>query len=230
MTKLLKNSTTVTIARSRIKFAPYNPRKRDPKIVEALKKNLKKVGFLGGIVWNIRTGNLVGGHKRIEAMDMIYGYDGNPENDYEVKVEQVDLDEKTEIEQNIFLNNKRVQGEMDYELLAVVLPKIDIENTGLVPYDIQLVTAMVPDYKLGDNAKVKSDLTELKQDYEERKANTKALKKEIRAGIAGRQTPTHFTVTFDTYEKKAGFLESYGINGDTIFIKGEEFKEKVMTE
>jgi hypothetical protein len=226
----LKNSETVTIARSQIKFAAYNPWKRDPKIVEALRKNLKKVGFLGGIVWNVRSGNLVGGHKRIEAMDIIFGYDGKPENDYEVKVEKVDLDEKTEIEQNIFLNNKRVQGEMDYELLAVVLPKVEIANTGLIPYDLQLVSAMVPDFKLGSNAKVKTDLTELKQDYEERKAKTKALKKEIREQSLERQTPTHFTVTFETYEQKAAFLESYGINGDTIFIKGEEFNQKITAE
>lgn len=231
MTKQLKQSETKTIARSQINFAPYNPRKRDPKIVEALKKNLKKVGFLGGIVWNIRSGNLVGGHKRIEAMDMIYGYDPlKDETDYEVKVEVVDLDEQTEIEQNIFLNNKRVQGEMDYELLSVVLPKINVENTGLVAYDIQLIQAVKPDFKLGTNEKQKTDLTELKKDYEERKADTKALKKSIKAGIAEKQTPTHFTVTFNTYEEKASFLEAYGINGDTIFIKGEEFANKVMAE
>lgn len=80
----LKQSETITIKRSKINFAAYNPRKKDKKVVEALKKNFKKVGFLGGIQWNSITGNLIGGHKRTEALDLIYDYDGTPEKDYDV--------------------------------------------------------------------------------------------------------------------------------------------------
>lgn len=223
----IKESETVIIKRSQITFAPYNPRKRDPKIVEALKKNMKKVGYLGGIVWNKETGNLVGGHKRIEAMDLIYSYDGSTEKDYDVKVEQVMLDPKTEKEQNIFLNNRRVQGEMDYELLAEILPEIEIENTGLVDYDLQIIESVSPNFISGRNDIIKNDNVELKAEYEQRKEATKQLKKDIKNSIGDKQTPSYFTVTFASYEDKAAFLESYGLNGDTVFIKGEDFAEKI---
>jgi len=220
----IKQSETVIIKRSQINFAVYNPRKVNPKVVEELKRNFKAVGYLGGIVFNKTTGNLVGGHKRIEAMDMIYNY---PTNDYDIKVEQVELDEKTEKEQNIFLNNKRVQGEMDYELLAVILPDIDIANTGLTDYDIQLIETIVPNFTLGSNEEIISDLQDLKQDNGEKKAHVKELKKQLHKNNADNQTPSYFTVTFKNYQDKAEFLEGLGINGDDVFITGEKFIEKV---
>lgn len=223
----IKTSDTITISRSKIQFAPYNPRKKDPKIVEALKKNLKKVGYLGGIVWNEETGNLVGGHKRVEAMDLIYSYDGTTDKDYEIKVEKVSMDPKTEKEQNIFLNNKRVQGEMDYELLADILPEIDIDATGLDNYDLQIIESIVPSFDMGRNEVIKNDSKELAQDYEAHKAATKQLKQEIKNGISEKQTPSYFTVTFANYDDKAGFLEQYGIDGDTVFIKGEDLQKAI---
>ena len=81
----IKQSESIIIKRSKINFAPYNPRKEDKKVVEELKKNFKRVGFLGGICWNETTGNLVGGHKRLQALDLIYKYDGTNEKDYETK-------------------------------------------------------------------------------------------------------------------------------------------------
>ena len=101
----IKQSETVFIKRSQVNFAAYNPRKANPKVVDALKKNFKKVGFMGGIKWNETTGNLIGGHKRTEALDLIHGYDGTENTDYEIKVEKIQLTEKQEKEQNIFLNN-----------------------------------------------------------------------------------------------------------------------------
>lgn len=223
----IKTSDTIIIKRSKIQFAPYNPRKKDPKVVEALKRNLKKVGYLGGIVWNEETGNLVGGHKRVEAMDLIYNYDGTTDKDYEIKVEKVIMDPKTEKEQNIFLNNKRVQGEMDYEMLAEILPEIDIDATGLDDYDLQIIESIVPSFDMGHNEVIKNDSKELAKDYEAHKAATKQLKQEIKNGISEKQTPSYFTVTFANYDDKAGFLERFGIDGDTVFIKGEDLQKAI---
>ena len=41
----------------------------------------------------------VSGHKRVQTLDIINNYDGTPETDYEIKVEAVELDDKTEREQ-----------------------------------------------------------------------------------------------------------------------------------
>lgn len=218
----IKQSETVIIKRSQISFAPYNPRKKDKKVVEALKRNFKKVGFLGGIQWNATTGNLIGGHKRTEALDLVYDYDGTDETDYDIKVEKIELTEKQEKEQNIFLNNKRVQGEMDYEMMAVLVQEIDIEEAGLDNYDINIIESIVPDFNFGDNKKIKEDIEDTRT-TQEKKDNIKDLKKNIKNGISNNQQVSYFVVTFKNYDDKAEFLEGIGINGDDIYITGEKF-------
>lgn len=222
----IKQSETVIIKRSQISFAPYNPRKKDKKVVEALKRNFKKVGFLGGIQWNATTGNLIGGHKRTEALDLVYDYDGTDETDYDIKVEKIELTEKQEKEQNIFLNNKRVQGEMDYEMMAVLVQEIDIEEAGLDNYDINIIESIVPDFNFGDNKKIKEDIEDTRT-TQEKKDNIKDLKKNIKNGISNNQQVSYFVVTFKNYDDKAEFLEGIGINGDDIYITGEKFVSRL---
>jgi len=217
----IKQSETVFIKRSQVSFAPYNPRKKNPKVINELKKNFKKVGFLGGIIWNETSGNLVGGHKRVEALDLINGYDGK--NDYYIKVEKVNLDDKTEKEQNIFLNNKRVQGETDYELLSKLLPEIEKENAGLDDYDIDIVKSIIPDFNFGENEIIQNDFKELRGEKE----NIKELKKNIKKQISNNQQSFYFVVTFDSNKEKSEFLEGIGINGDNIYITSKEFLTKL---
>ena len=52
-----------------IKENPKNPRKIKGEALEALKKSLNKFGDLGGIVYNVKTQRLVGGHQRIKTFD-----------------------------------------------------------------------------------------------------------------------------------------------------------------
>jgi hypothetical protein len=47
--------------------APYNPRLISAHDFEALKKSILTFGDLSGITKNLHTGNLVGGHQRLEA-------------------------------------------------------------------------------------------------------------------------------------------------------------------
>ena len=223
----IKQSDTIIIKRSQINFAPYNPRKKDAKVVEKLRKNFRKVGFLGGIVWNERTGNLVGGHKRTEALDLIHGYDGIAANDYEIKVERIDVDEKTEKEQNIFLNSKNAQGEMDFELLADMIGDIDIEAAAISDYDIGIIQSIVPDFTFGDNSDIVNDINKMESVSKEQREQTKQKRKEMRNGTSEKRLPFYFTVTFDSYDLKAEFLESIGINGDDVFITGERFVKQI---
>lgn len=219
----IKESETIIIKRSQISFAPYNPRKEDKEIVKKIAYNFKKVGFLGGIQWNPLTGNLIGGHKRTQALDLINKYKGTPETDYDIKVEKIELSEKEEKAQNIWLNNKNVQGETDINILAEVITEIGIENTGLEQTDIEMIEAIVPDFEFSDNEEITTDIKNLNSSYEERKEAMKDLKKNIKKGVSNNQQSTHFTVTFKTYNEKAEFLESIGINGDDVYINGNEF-------
>jgi hypothetical protein len=51
--------------------ADYNPRKMSAKDAAALRKTIDELGDLSGIIKNIATGNLVGGHQRIAVMKKI---------------------------------------------------------------------------------------------------------------------------------------------------------------
>lgn len=184
---------------------------------------------MGGIQWNATTGNLIGGHKRTEALDLIHNYDGTEATDYEIKVEKVELTEKQEKEQNIFLNNKRVQGETDYILMASLIQEIDIEDAGLEEYDITLIETLVPNFTFGKNESIKKDIEDLKSQKtaEEKAEHVKGIKQMVKESIGESHLATHFTVTFKTYDEKAEFLESIGINGDDIFITSDKFIKRL---
>lgn len=136
----IKQAEQCTVKRSEIQFASYNPRIISDEARKKLKKNMQTVGLLGGVVWNTRTGNLVSGHQKVSIMDAVNRYD--PEtgaNDYEFRVEVVDFDEKTEKEQNLFMNNRAVQGTYDDDMLRSLLDEIDYANAGFDDMDMQLL-------------------------------------------------------------------------------------------
>ena len=76
----------VKVHRSQVLNAPYNPRKIGEKARAKLKKNIARVGLIDPPVWNRRTGNLVGGHQRIAAVDSLH-----KSADYTLTVAAVDL-------------------------------------------------------------------------------------------------------------------------------------------
>lgn len=129
----IKQTERREIARSKINFADYNPRKITPEAKKALKANLKRVGLMGGIVWNENTGTLVSGHQKLSIIDEVNGY---PEKgDYFIGVEVANLTEKEEKEQNLFMNNRSVQGEFDDDMLRELLDGIDYVYAGLTELD-----------------------------------------------------------------------------------------------
>lgn len=136
----IKQPESREIQRSEINFANYNPRKIAPDARKKLKANLKRVGILGGIVWNEVTGNLVSGHQRVSVIDEVNKY--NPvtkDNDYAIRVEVVQMDEKIEKEQNIFMNNRSVQGEFDDDMLRSLIHDIDYSAAGLNDFDLNML-------------------------------------------------------------------------------------------
>ena len=94
--------------------AEYNPR-RDLKPgnpdYEKLKVSINTFGYVEPLVWNSRTGNLVGGHQRLKILI--------EQGAQEVEVSVVDLEVGQEKALNLALN--RVQGGWDNEKLAILL-------------------------------------------------------------------------------------------------------------
>jgi hemerythrin superfamily protein len=223
-------SETVVINRSVIHFAPYNPRKKDPKIIAKLKKNFKEVGFLGGIVWNELSGNLVSGHKRVETLNLIHGHDGSTEKDYKIKVEKVQLDQKQEREQNIFMNAKSAQGEFDMDVLASILDDIDYQSAGLTDSDLTLIMAQT-NYEFANNSTIEnviSDMESIEKPYDDRKAAIKLAKQQQKEKTEQHfeEGETYFIVSFDNVDNKVFFLERFGFSPDDKYVKGELLEQR----
>ena len=145
----IKQSETRTIWRSEIKLAEYNPRKISDEAKKLLKANLKRLGIMGGVVWNEQTGNLVAGHQKVSICDEINRY-GEGKNDYQLKVEVVSLTEIEEKEQNLFMNNRAAQGEFDEDMLRSLISDIDLSLAGFNDFDVSLLSTDV-DFEFKDN-------------------------------------------------------------------------------
>jgi hypothetical protein len=95
-----------------LKPAPYNPRRIDDASMSALTKSLERFGVVEPIIWNERTGYIVGGHQRAKVLRA-------------KKVEQaavvvVDLDDTEERALNVALNSPHLSGQFTDELQALL--------------------------------------------------------------------------------------------------------------
>lgn len=230
MSEKYKQSETVEIWRSQINFAAYNPKRHSKEQINQIKKNILKVAFLGGIVWNSLTSNLIDGHKRIMALDIVNGYDGTKETDYKVKVEKIQLDTKTEREQNIFQTQSRSQLELD--LLRDMIPDIDYKNAGLTDEDLSLIGFDVS-MKTDVENDIAKQLADLNASNEAQKAIDKAdikQKKEIirqQAEEKAGNMNSYVMLNFETLDAKRAFMLRFGFNEDDSVIKGEVFENMI---
>ncbi|WP_020621116.1 site-specific DNA-methyltransferase [Paenibacillus daejeonensis] len=114
----------VTIPIEQINSAAYHPRvdlqPGDPEY-EQLRESIEAFGYVAPIVWNERTGNMVGGHQRLKIL--------RNRGDTEVTVSVVALDDRQEQLLNLALN--KVEGRWDDEALATLLQELSAEGGGL---------------------------------------------------------------------------------------------------
>jgi hypothetical protein len=215
-----KQSVTEFIKRSAVNFAPYNPKNHTKENIDEIKRNIKRVGFLGGVIWNKTTGNLIDGHKRVTVLDIINNYTGN--NDYDLKVEVVEFDIKTEKEQNVFQSVSRT--DIDSTLLAEIITDIDFEFAGLTEEDIKVLEVEVPNFVFTTN----EDAKEFHETTIEEKAKNKEAIKEAKNKYKQlKEAANYVTLTFDNFENKAYFMERFGLDHYAEFIKGERFSNSI---
>lgn len=138
--------TPRTVHRRELRNAPYNPRVISDAARKKLRANLRRVGLIEPPVWNRRTGNIVGGHQRVSQLDALHGHDN-----YLLPVAEVDLDDRTEREQNVFLNNGEAQGEFDLDKLAALYKEgVDFEHAGFDAADVYQLFGAPPSEELTD--------------------------------------------------------------------------------
>jgi len=210
------------IKRSQIKNAPYNPRFISDKALAAIKKNIKERGLMGGIVWNEQTGNLVSGHQRLKALDAL-----EKNKDYQIRVEIINLSDKEEKEQNVFMNSSTVQGEFDLEIMKDLLSEIDYKAAGLDEIDLNIIgVEMERETEIISDAI--NDIIETQRPLEERKAAVKEKKKKYKEKLESEwEGEPYFSVTFDNYKNKVAFMKRAGISEDERFVKGEVLSKMI---
>lgn len=169
-----QNFEVKTISRSEIKNAEYNPRVMDDNAKKRLKAALKKHGLVSALTWNKRTGNLVGGHQRLEQLDSL-------ENDknYSLTVCVIDVDEKEEATLNVHLNNPSMQGEWDLDKLADMTNEFNLsfDDMGFTKLDIDFMfdadERFTQLFDTKETNEIKTGLEEIKKVREESREKLK---------------------------------------------------------
>lgn len=123
-----------TLKATELKAAEYNPRK-DLKPEDAeykkLRRSIEEFGYVEPIIWNERTGNVVGGHQRLKVL--------LEKGQEDIECVVVDLEDKDEKILNVLLN--KVKGRWDIGKLADLLQELDdageMEVTGFEDWELQ---------------------------------------------------------------------------------------------
>lgn len=247
------NSEAVTLMRSEIHPSDYNPRTISDEGKKALRRSIKRYGVVGGIVVNKQTGNtIVGGHQKVAVLDELNKYDPDTrENDYSLRVELIDVDEKTEKSLNVTLNNPNVGGDWDEEKMRQIIPEIDWKDAGLTDADLNMFGV---DYLLQTeeevriandlnsmmaevNAEHEAQVQQRKEEREQKRAEERAAKvehmKDVKQQVRDSAIKTAETMeayvmlSFTDFQAKAAFMERFGYSPYDKIIKGEVFDEQV---
>lgn len=111
--------------------APYNPRKvlkPTDKAYRKLENSLRQFGLVEPLVWNERTGHVVGGHARLAIL--------NAMGVTQVPVSVVNLSDAQEKALNVVLNNQEAQSRYDPSRLADLLDELgDLPELPLTGFD-----------------------------------------------------------------------------------------------
>lgn len=192
----------LTINRSDIKNAEYNPRIMDKEAKKRLKSGLKKHGLVSTLTWNKRTGNLVGGHQRLEQLDGL-----EKSKNYSLDVCAIDVDEKEEAVLNVHLNNPSMQGEWDLDKLAGISEEFDIgfSELGFSELDVDFLfdgsDKFSETFETEETKEAKGKLEEIKN---ARKAGNEKLSEKNNINW-------YSVIVFENEESKKAFYKKIGV-------------------
>jgi hypothetical protein len=210
-----ENFEVETIHRSRIKNAEYNPRFMGEREKKRLRAALKENGLVSALTWNRRTGNLVGGHQRLEQLDAL-----EKNEDYELTVCVVDVDEKQEAKLNVQLNNPSMQGEWDVDKLYEMTQDFDLsmEDMGFSSTDAAyLFDGDEKFVDLFETPEAQEEKGKLKQIKEARQGMSTEYKNEQRADFM-------LMVVFKDAEERADFMRRIHVPGYEQYVTVEQIE------
>jgi hypothetical protein len=153
-------------------------------------------------------------HQRLAALDALEG-----SQDYLITVDLVHLDEKTEKEQNVFLNNPNAQGDWDLKALEKMLAEdVNLENAGFSQSEI---------FQLFGDGALKGG-SALSAELAEQVRLTKERFEKIRNAKANDLDSPHFysLLIFRNDAEREAFCKAIGVE-DNRYLNGSEVLEKL---
>lgn len=215
----------VEIARSEIKNAEYNPRTITKEAAKKLRKTLKEHGLVTPITHNKRTGNIVGGHQRIAALDSLHR-----NSEFIIEVAQIDVDEQEEVKLNLLLNQTDIQGEYDWDKVKDLSEAFDIDLEGDALFDpstLDFAFAGDEDFLTGDEESAATQQAEIDKIKEMKKAGREARK----------GADDHFlhnddymlTLVFENNDEKHNFMAKIEAPKEEKFMKARDVIKRMKT-
>jgi hypothetical protein len=134
----------------------YNPRtdlQPGDDRYDRIARSLDRFGLVDPLVWNERTGNLVGGHQRLKIL--------KAKGVTSVEVSVVNLSDEDEKALNLVLNSPTVSGEWDADRLTQVLADLEASSPDLYDeMDLGLLNQLAvfdePDVEKPDDEEVEA--------------------------------------------------------------------------
>ena len=209
-----------TVSRQYIQRAPYNPRTLSPENEKLLRQSLKRNGLVEPLVWNRRSGNLVGGHQRLQQLDAL-----EKREDYSLTVAVVDVDEAQEKILNLALNNRNIQGDWEEEQLGDLIRALsedDFAAVGLTESDV--------DYYRNDDSALKALIadSEERAETKDKLADIKQDREAMNAKLAEQQRADFFCVVlFESQTAKQEFYTRFGLNMADGYLRAEQILGQV---
>lgn len=112
MGDVLANWTIRKVKLSDVKPMDDNPRVMEDRNLAGLEASIERFGYVEPIVWNERTGHIVGGHQRYGVL--------KSKGVREAAMVVVDLSGSDEMAANLTLNNPKIEGTWDDTALALL--------------------------------------------------------------------------------------------------------------
>lgn len=140
-----------------LKYAPYNPRRIAPEVLEDLENSIKRFGYVEPIVVNEKTKHVVGGNQRLKVLRKL-GIE---------EVEAVIVSLNLEEEKLLSMALNKISGNWDIPLLQKLMTelneqKIDLEVTGFDQSEIDSILNIDIFQEIGDSDFPTAALKEVK--------------------------------------------------------------------
>jgi hypothetical protein len=216
----LQNFTYVEIHRSQITNAPYNPRSISEYTRKRLKQQLERHGLVETLVWNERTGHLVGGHQRLSILDQVA-----ESADFRLGVARIDVDLKQEMEINVALNNPHIQGAYDSDKFFAMLKLPEApsaEAMGFTTADMEMEFGAIPEVH-DAFAQAEKNITPVATDLKDLKARRAESKQRIEDDPAN-DADYYLMIVFRTGADKEAFLQHLDRPLDMRFMEADELE------